>query len=179
MACEHKPSNKINPVIPQDFTFPAHDPHEEGTLEEGLDAALELHNREETLLARAVKAEAGCAEMRGALDGLIIQAQALNNCDEAACYWCNRKAAGCKLSPMLERAKAALSSSCGKALLGRVKHLEQAEGLLERVLSGESPCDKCTVPHTTCLERCFNRVLYDAIDAYLNPNEPKEGESRG
>ena len=37
--------------------FPTHDPHESGTLEAGLDAALALHNREETLLARAAKAE--------------------------------------------------------------------------------------------------------------------------
>lgn len=49
----------------QDFTFPATDPHEEGSLEAGLDAALELHNREETLLARAVKAE---AELKAAVD---------------------------------------------------------------------------------------------------------------
>jgi hypothetical protein len=54
--------------------FPAHDPHESGTVEAGLDAALALHNREETLLARAVAAETRLAAFEEMLTCPIFSA---------------------------------------------------------------------------------------------------------
>jgi predicted nucleic acid-binding Zn-ribbon protein len=178
----------------RDFTFPPCDPHEEGTLEAGLDAALELHNREETLLARAEKAECACAEKDTALHNL------LSTLDNEHCSLCvdtypDGSCAGddeCVVMVARKAAEAALSSSAGKAMLARLQHLEQAEGLVQRLDALQK----------VRLTRSLDRVpgddeaadwggdweeLLATIDAYLNPklpapdedDEPKEEESHG
>ena len=129
--------------------------------------AREVLKRGDEIVIERDKAEAerdevmaGAAQMRRALEAWRDNG-AMPISDKAVKHWAKAR----------RLRDAALSSQAGRDFLERYN---RGQNLLTRVLAKDSPCDKCTVPHTTCKGICYSKVLFDDIDAYL-----KRGESRG
>lgn len=151
------------------------------------DRADELHRQRDDLLARAEKAEGERDKLRSKLEELKAAYAAMRG---ALALAVSMVYSGEKMSPQAEAViQAALSSSCGKAILARVTRLEQAEGLLRRLVAESTEpggqCAECTPSTPLACTECNMGEAH----GYFNPqpkesdydsdDEPKEGESRG